>query len=190
MPARVLLLPRWMVALPQIRWAAITGISVSSRQRPGYIGWRLYWLISAQGRLPALHWYQGSYLLGLRDSLQQQISGQDRQTARVNLLSTELLPRDFNCIYTKVMQAQLYGLEQWPWAVAILGLSQPPSSQEILLLGFLDVSNSFPWTAPSCRRAEAHSHIEQSLLWLQAAAFFHPSLLLCCNRTPCHWRRA
>lgn len=36
MPARVLLPPGWMVALPQIRWTAVTGISVSSRQRPGF----------------------------------------------------------------------------------------------------------------------------------------------------------
>lgn len=42
----------------------------------------------------------------------------------------------------------------------MLGLSQTHLSQEILLLGFLYVNNSFPWTAPSSSRAPARSHAE------------------------------
>lgn len=61
----------------------------------------------------------------------------------------------------------------------MLGLSQAGLSQEILLLGFLYVHSSFPWTAPSCSGALAPACLEE------------PALLLpgCCNRTPCHWRQ-
>lgn len=78
----------------------------------------------------------------------------------------------------------------------MLGLSQTHLSQEILLLGFLYVNNSFPWTAPSSNGAQAHSHAEPACdsPELPASPPFLSSLLQpgagCCNRTPCHRRRA
>jgi len=89
-----------MVALPQGRWAAITGISVSSRQRPGFSP--LLEVISADlcsGKAASfalvarqlLSWTQGF------STAADIWAGQTNS----NLLSTELLPRDFNGIYTR-----------------------------------------------------------------------------------------
>lgn len=74
----------------------------------------------------------------------------------------------------------------------MLGLSQTCLSQEILRLGFLYVNNSFPWTAPSSSGAQARSHAEPTCSSSELPPSLPPSAAGagCCNRTPCHWRRA
>lgn len=58
----------------------------------------------------------------------------------------------------------------------MLGLSQTHLSQEILLLGFLYVNNSFPWTAPSSGGAQARSHAEPACNSPELPASLPPSL--------------
>lgn len=54
----------------------------------------------------------------------------------------------------------------------MLGPSQARLSREILLLGFLYVHSSFPWTAPSSSGAQAPGGARP------------PPPAGCCNRTP------
>ena len=58
----------------------------------------------------------------------------------------------------------------------MLGLSQTHLSQEILLLGFLYVNDSFPWTGPSSSRAQARSHAEPACSGPELPASLPPSL--------------
>lgn len=61
-------------------------------------------------------------------------------------------------------------------------------SQQLLLLGFLYVNDSFPWTVPSSSQAQAQPQPRQAAR-PPSSSLQQPGAG-CCNRTPCHWRRA